>query len=90
MILQGFLGIFLHSCHQDLNSCDSMGMRCRESLHRPFARVTEGFCRHVFWVFERLLKGTIPYPDKMLHLTAIRCYIFRRKVVDVDFHGFCE
>ena len=23
------------------------------------------------------------YPDKMLHLTAIRCYIFRRKLVDL-------
>ena len=34
-------------------------------------------------VYERSLKDDTSYPDKMYHLTAIRCYIFRRKLVYV-------
>ena len=34
-------------------------------------------------VYGHSLKDATSYPDKMLHLTAIRCYIFRRKLVQV-------
>ena len=87
-----FLHIFhwnpLHSCRRDLNSCDSMGMRCREPLHRSLFVSPMDFFGMPFGVYGRSLKDATSYPDKMLHLTAIRCYIFRRKPVYDDFNWF--
>ena len=41
-----------------------------------------------FFVYGRSLKDDTSYPDKMIHLTAIRCYIFRRKLVYAYLFGF--
>ena len=41
-------------------------------------------------VYGHSLKDATSYPDKMIHLTAIRCYIFRRKLVQVCGPQNCE
>ena len=51
-------------------------------------KAVAGGCNHRATpaTYERSLKDDTSYLDKMYHLTAIRCYIFRRKPVYVDFY----
>ena len=69
----------LHSCHRNLTIIGSGTNRWQECLHPPLLLTPKIF------VYERSPKDDTSYCDKMLHLTKVRSYIFRRMLVYENF-----
>ena len=72
----------LHSCHRNLTIIGSGTNRWQEWLHPPLLLTPK------IYRYERSLKDDTSYCDKMLHLTKVRSYIFRRTLVHPTFYRF--